>query len=159
MFVVFEGIDGSGKTTISNRATKALREAGLTVNHVREGGTLASSVAQSIRAFGRDECHLELTPHAELLINLARETQLFDQVTRAALAVADVVIADRFFDSAEVLACAGRGLASEFVRPLVVAAARQTVPDLVILIDVDPHIARARRRVGKVLRDEGDVPP
>jgi len=44
MFVVFEGIDGSGKTTISNRATRALRESGLTVSHVREGGKLASTI-------------------------------------------------------------------------------------------------------------------
>jgi len=159
MFVVFEGIDGSGKTTISNRATRALRESGLTVSHVREGGKLASSVAQSIRDFGRDERHLGLGPYAELLVYLAREAQIFDEVTRPALAAVDVVIADRFFYSAEVLACAGRGLAPEVVRPLVEAAARQIVPDLVILIDVDPHIARARRRIAKILKDEGDASP
>ena len=101
MFVVFEGIDGSGKTTISNRATRALREAGLTVSHVREGGKLASPVAQSIRDFGRDERHLGLEPYAELLLYLAREAQLFDEDAASALAAADVVIADRFFYSAE----------------------------------------------------------
>jgi dTMP kinase len=159
MFVVFEGIDGSGKTTISNRAAQALRQSGLTVTHVREGGKLASPVAQSIRDFGRDERHLDLGPYAELLIYLAREAQLYDEVTRPALAAVDVVIADRFFYSAEVLACAGRGLAPELVRPLVGSAARQVVPDLVILIDVDPHIARARRRVAKILKEEGDSSP
>jgi dTMP kinase len=159
MFVVFEGIDGSGKTTISNRAALALRESGLTVTHVREGGTLASPVAESIRDFGRDERHLALEPGAELLIYLAREAQLFDEVTRPALAAVDVVIADRFFYSAEVLACAGRGLAPELVRPVVESASRQIAPDLVILVDVDPHIARARRRVAKVLKDGGDASP
>src|SRR6185369_13214087 len=126
---------------------------------VREGGKLASSVAQSIRDFGRDERHLGLEPYAELLLYLAREAQLFDEVTRPALAVADVVIADRFFYSAEVLACAGRGLAPELVRPLVEAAARDLAPDLVILIDVDPHIARARRRIAKIVDDDMDGPP
>jgi dTMP kinase len=159
MFVVFEGIDGSGKTTISNRAARALRQSGLTVTHVREGGKLASTVAQSIRDFGRDERHLALGPYAELLVYLAREAQLYDEVTQPALAAADVVIADRFFYSAEVLACAGRGLAPELVRPLVGSAAREVVPDLVILIDVDPHIARARRRVAKILKDEDEGPP
>lgn len=158
MFIVFEGIDGSGKTTISNRATRALRESGLTVSHVREGGKLASSVAQSIRDFGRDERQLGLEPSAELLLYLAREAQLFDEVTRPALDVADVVIADRFFYSAEVLACAGRGLAPELIRPLVEAASRGIVPDLVILVDVDPHIARARRRIAKILKDAVEGP-
>jgi dTMP kinase len=159
MFVVFEGIDGSGKTTLSNRAAAALRASGLSVTHVREGGTLSSPVAEDIRSFGRDERHLALAPYAELLIYLAREAQLCDEVTRPALAGVDVVIADRFFYSAEVLACAGRGLAAELVRPIVESAARQLVPDLVILVDVDPHVARARRRVAKVLKKEDDASP
>jgi len=50
MFVVFEGIDGSGKTAISNRVAKALRASGLTVQHVREG---ASSRRPSRRASAR----------------------------------------------------------------------------------------------------------
>jgi dTMP kinase len=159
MFVVFEGIDGSGKTSISNRTARALRAAGLVVCHVREGGKLASPVAQSIRAFGRDERQLGLCPHAELLLYLARESQLLDEVTRPALAGADVVIADRFVYSAEVLACAGRGLAPAEVHPLVEAASRRMVPDLVILIDVDPGIAHARRRIAKIVAQPSDASP
>jgi len=60
MLVVFEGIDGSGKTAISNRVAKALRESGLVVRHVREGGKLASPVAQSLRSFARDERQLSV---------------------------------------------------------------------------------------------------
>ena len=52
MFVVFEGIDGSGKTTISNRVAK-VRERGLKVEHLREEGAFASKVTQGIRDFCR----------------------------------------------------------------------------------------------------------
>jgi dTMP kinase len=85
------------------------------------------------------------------LLYLAREAQLVDEITRAATAEADVVIADRFVYTAEVLACAGRGLPAGEVRPVVELAARGLVPDLVILIDADPHVARARRRIAKIV--------
>src|SRR6185295_164445 len=110
MFIVFEGIDGSGKTTISNRVAAALRARGLTVEHLREGGAFASTVTQGIRDFCRDARNLALTPRAELLMYVAREVQLADEVLKPALAHADVVIADRYFYTAEVLARAGREL-------------------------------------------------
>jgi dTMP kinase len=150
MFVVFEGIDGSGKTTISNRVAKALRERGLSVEHLREEGAFASKVTQGIRDFCRDARNMALTPRAELMLYLAREMQLADEVLRPALARADVVIADRYFYTAEVLAL-GRDLSPEETAPLVSAAANGLWPDLGILIDVDPSVARGRRKVAKIL--------
>ena len=151
MFVVFEGIDGSGKTTVSNRVAERLRAAGLTVEHLREGGKFASRVTQSLREFGRDVRNLELVPEAEFFLYVTRDVQLLEEMTRPALGRADVVIADRFLFSAEVLARFGRGLPESYVRPVLQAAARGLEPDLVVLVDVDPHIARARRRVAKVV--------
>jgi thymidylate kinase len=49
MFVVFEGIDGSGKTTVSGRVAKALRKQGIAVEHFREGGEFASSLVNRLR--------------------------------------------------------------------------------------------------------------
>src|SRR5688572_33283022 len=118
MFIVFEGIDGSGKTTVSNRAAVALREGGLTVEHVREGGKFSSPVTQAIREFGRDSRNLQLTPEAELLLYVARDVQLLEEATRPALGRADLVIADRFLYSAEVLAQHGRGMPADRVEPL-----------------------------------------
>lgn len=148
--VVFEGIDGSGKTTLSNAVAAALRADGLRVAHVREGGNFASVVTTGIREFGRDAKNLALSPHAELFVYLARELQLLDEATAPALAAADVVIADRFFYTAELLATAGRDLPAAEVAPIVAAATRGVVPDLVVVVDVDPHLARARRKVSKV---------
>jgi dTMP kinase len=151
MFIVFEGIDGSGKTTVSNRVAQKLRDSGISVEHLREGGKFSSEVTQAIREFGRDARNLDLTPQAEFFLYVTRDVQLLDEMTRPALGRADVVIADRFLYSAEILARFGRGLAEEWVRPVLDAAARGLVPDLVVLVDIDPHLARARRQVAKSL--------
>lgn len=151
MFVVFEGIDGSGKTTLSNRLAEDLRRKGYTAAHVREGGKFASTVTQAIRELGRDARNLAMTPFTELLLYAARDRQLLEEATLPALHCTDVVIADRFLYTAEVLACHGRGLARSEVRPIVEAAAKGIKPDLVILVDVDPQVARARRRVAKIV--------
>ncbi len=158
MFVVFEGIDGSGKTTVSNRVAHRLRETGLSVEHLREGGKFASPVTQAIREFGRDARNLDLTPHAEFFLYVTRDVQLLDEMTRPALGKSDVVIADRFLYSAEVLGRFGRGLPEAYVRPVLDAAAGGLVPDIVVLIDIDPHIARARRRVAKILAPDNRPP-
>lgn len=150
MFIVFEGIDGGGKTTLSNLVMRALSENGLRVEHVRGEGRYAAPIAQSLREFTRDSRNLAMSPETELLLFAAREAQLFAEVTRPALVRADVVIADRFFYTPEVLACHGRGLARERVRSLLQATSGGVQPDLVFLVDVDPHIARARRRIAKV---------
>jgi dTMP kinase len=151
MFVVFEGIDGSGKTTISNLVAERLRAGGLTVEHLREGGKFSSAVTQNLREFGRDVRNLDLTPFAEFFLYVTRDVQLLEEMTRPALGRADIVIADRFLFSAEVLARHGRGLPEAWLRPVLEAAARGLRPDLVVLIDVDPHVARARRRVAKLI--------
>lgn len=158
MFVVFEGIDGGGKTTLSNRVARGLRDRGLVVEHVRENGQFASSVTQAMRELGRDARNLALTPAAELMLYLTREVQLLDEATRPALGRANVVIADRYVYSAQTLAVDGRGMASSVVSPLVALAMNGVEPDLVILIDVDPDLARARRRVSKLITPVDQAP-
>src|SRR5260370_29712285 len=152
MLVVFEGIDGSGKTTLSNHLARALHSSGLKVAHTREAGSYPSRVAESIRDLGRDANNLELGPTAELLLYAAREAQLLEEVTRPALRGCDVVVTDRFFYTVEVLARYGRGLAADQVLPLLQAARDGLEPDLVVLVDVDPAIARARKRIAELLR-------
>ena len=151
MLVVFEGIDGSGKTTLSGRVAAALRERGIGVEHVREGGRFASPITQGLREFTRDARNLKLVPEAELLLYAAREAQLLRESTLPAMARAEIVLADRFFFTAGILAVEGRGLPSDVVAPILRAATGGVEPDLVFWVDADPHVARARRRVSKVL--------
>jgi dTMP kinase len=150
MFVVFEGIDGSGKTTVSNRVVKRLVERGLSVKHVRAEGKFASSVTEAVRALARDVRNLALVPKAEFLLYVAREVQLLEEALLPALSSHDVVIADRFLYTAEVLARYGRRVDDEFIGAVIGAASRELMPDLTVLVDVDPLLARARRRVQKL---------
>ena len=161
MFIAFEGIDGSGKTTLSNRVATALRERGLTVEHAREGGWFASRVTQSIRDLCRDARNLALVPRAELLLYVAREIQLAEEVVIPALSRADVVITDRYLYTAEVLARHVRQLPDATIRAIIDDAAGGVWPDMVFLVDVDPigrarppqgredHVARAAARVAQ----------
>jgi dTMP kinase len=158
MFVVFEGIDGSGKTTLSNLVAKQLGASGLRVKHARADGRFASPVAESIRALGRDARNLPLVPKAELMLYVARELQMFEEIVRPALASHDVVIADRFLATPEVLGRFGRKLDTEFVSSLVGLAGAGLTPDLTLVIDVDPWLARARRRAGKSTKDVAKAP-
>ncbi|HTE56848.1 MAG TPA: dTMP kinase [Kofleriaceae bacterium] len=150
MFVVFEGIDGSGKTTVSNRVAKRLRAAGVAVEHVREDGEFASALVRRQREFGRDPRNLALEPWAELLFYLSRAAQIDAELTRPALARGGLVFADRHVDSYQVLGHDARGLPRERVQAVIEAMSGRLRPDLIVLLDVDPHVARARRRVGKI---------
>jgi len=154
ILIAFEGIDGSGKTTLSNRVAEALRARNLSVEHVREGGWFASRVTQAIRDLCRDARNLALVPRAELLLYVAREIQLLEEVVIPALSRADVVISDRYLYTAEVLARQVRRLPEATIRSVVDDAAGGLWPDLVFLVDVDPTVARGRRKVAKLLSRE-----
>jgi dTMP kinase len=158
MFVVFEGIDGSGKTTLSNRVAQRLTAQGLSVKHVRAEGKFASSVTEAIRSLARDQRILALVPKAEFLLYAAREVQLVEEALLPALATHDVVIADRFLDTPQVLARSGRQVDPGFVDGVLATLKRDLQPDLTILVDVDPALARARRRAQKQSARETKAP-
>lgn len=150
MFVVFEGIDGSGKTTVSNKVAKALRNRGIAIEHIREGGEFASSLVGRMREFGKDTRNIALRPLPEFLMYVARDAQLLAECIQPALAKGGLVFADRYLYSYEVLGHYGRGLDLEQVRPIIDSVAGGVWPALVVLMDVDPQLARARRRVSKL---------
>ncbi|HKY39821.1 MAG TPA: dTMP kinase [Polyangiaceae bacterium] len=158
MFVVFEGIDGSGKTTISNRVAAALSAEGLSVKHLRADGKLVSPVSEGIREFGRNAQNLDLSWQAEFLLYVARDVQLIHEALRPALAQHDLILADRFLYTPEVLGRYGRRLPATFIEPILSAAADGLEPDLVILVDVDPTFARARRKLRKLSEQQAKPP-
>lgn len=158
MFVVFEGIDGSGKTTISNRVAAALDAEGLSVKHLRAEGKFVSPVVEGIREFGRNAQNLDLSWQAEFLLYVARDVQLIHEALRPALTEYDLVLADRFLYTPEVLGRHGRRLPETYTRPILTAAAGGLEPDLVILVDVDPTFARARRKLRKLSEPQAKPP-
>ncbi|AEI66018.1 dTMP kinase [Corallococcus macrosporus] len=155
MFIDFEGIDGSGKTTLSNLLAAKLKRLGYRVAHAREGGELKAPTARRIRELTRDSRLLEMSPRAEFFLNLARDAQQLDEVVAPALSRGEVCITDRYLYSQLALSGGGRGLPMDELRPACELASQGLWPDLVILVDVDPDLARLRKRLGKLQSRRG----
>jgi dTMP kinase len=151
MFVVFEGIDGSGKTTLSDRVAALLEGAGVTAHHARPKGELKSELATDIRNMTRNPRSLTMSPHTELLLYLARDSQMIDTVIRPALGAADVVIADRYVYSPIVLTRARGQVPAADVEKATEVVARGLWPDLVVYCDVDIHTSELRKRMDKII--------
>jgi dTMP kinase len=144
LFVTFEGMDGSGKSTQMRRLAARLREMGRTVVETVEPG--GPPIAMKIRRILLDSANQEMSPRAELLLYFASRAQNVDQVIRPALERGEIVIADRFTDSSLVYQGFGRGLGADAVRALECVACRGLKPDLTILVDVDAEASLARAR-------------
>ncbi len=158
MWIDFEGIDGSGKSTLSVRVTARLRELGLPVHHVRENGVFRSRIAGRIRELTRDGESALLAPETELLLNSAREAQLLAEEIRPALSRGRIVVTDRALPSHEALARSVRGLSARGTRAVVSFASGGLWPDAVVYVDIDPEVARWRKRLRKI-RERRFGPP
>jgi dTMP kinase len=150
VFIDFEGIDGSGKTTLSNLLAGRLRRLGYKVAHAREGGELQAPIARRVRELTRDSRFLEMSARTEFFLNLARDAQQLEEVIAPALARGEVCISDRYLYSQLALSGGGRGLPWEELESACAMASRGIWPDLVVLVDVEPELARLRKRLAKL---------
>src|SRR5947207_15801478 len=146
LFITFEGMDGSGKTTQMHRLAARLRGMGRTVLETTEPG--GPPIAMKIRRILLDAANQEVSPTAELLLYFASRAQNVDEWIAPALARGEIVLSDRFTDSSLVYQGVGRGLGAEAVDALERIACRGLKPDLTLLVDVDAEssLARARAR-------------
>jgi dTMP kinase len=149
VFVSFEGIDGSGKSTQARTLAESLRMQGHDVVLTREPGGAAG--AEEIRRLLVEGNPDRWSPETEILLfNAARRDHL-EKTIRPALADGRIVISDRFVDSTRVY----QGAARASLRPLVDILHNLVIgiePDLTFLIDMDPDTALARglaRRSGE----------
>lgn len=141
LWVTFEGGDGTGKTTQATRLETWLREQGRTVVRTREpGGTEVGVLIRDIVLHHRGE----VSPRAEALLYAADRAQHVATLVRPALARGEVVIQDRYLDSSVAYQGAGRVLDAEEVRELSMWATEGSLPDVTVLLDLDPASARAR---------------
>ncbi len=155
MFIDFEGIDGSGKTTLSNLLAARLRRLGYKVAHAREGGELQAPIARRIRELTRDSKLLEMGARTEFFLNVARDAQQLEEVIAPALGRGEVCISDRYLYSQLALSGGGRGLPLAELEPTCDLASHGLWPDLVVLVDVEPELARLRKRLGKLKEGRG----
>ena len=144
IFITFEGMDGSGKTTQMHRLAARLRALGRTVLETVEPG--GPPVSQKIRRILLDSANQELSATTEILLYFASRAQNVDQWITPALARGEIVLSDRFTDSSLVYQAVGRGLGLETFNSLERIACRGLKPDLTILVDVDAEASLARAR-------------
>ncbi len=142
IFITFEGMDGSGKTTQMHRLAERLRSLGRTVMETVEPG--GPPIAQKIRRILLDSANRELSPTTEVLLYFASRAQNVDQWILPALERGEIVLSDRFTDSSLVYQGVGRGLGIDTVNDLDRIACRGLKPDLTILVDVDAESSLAR---------------
>jgi len=146
LFITFEGMDGSGKTTQMHRLAVRLRGLGRTVLETVEPG--GPPIAQKIRRILLDSANQELGPTTEILLYFASRAQNVDEWIVPAMQRGEIVLCDRFTDSSLAYQGYGRGLGADTVITLDAIACRGLKPDLTILVDVqaEASLARARAR-------------
>jgi dTMP kinase len=141
LWITFEGGDGSGKSTQAGLLADWIVERGRTVVRTREpGGSEVGVLVRDIVLHHRGD----IAPRAEALLYAADRAHHVATVVRPALERGDVVIQDRYLDSSVAYQGAGRVLDSEQVRELSLWAADGSLPDLTVLLDIDPALARER---------------
>ncbi len=141
VWITLEGGDGSGKSTQASLLADWLTGIGRTVLRTREPG--GSEVGVKIRDI---VLHYrgDIAPRAEALLYAADRAHHVATVVRPALARGEVVIQDRYLDSSVAYQGAGRVLEAAEVRDLSLWATEGALPDLTILLDLDPREARSR---------------
>ncbi len=147
MFISFEGLDFSGKSTQAKLLVEQLRQQRHTVHFIREpGGTV---ISEKIRDILLDKNHLEMSDAAEILLFSASRSQLVQQVIAPALQRGDVVVCDRYCDSTTAYQGYGRGLGLEDVQTINRFATGGIMPDLTILVDIPiEEIERRKTKAG-----------
>ncbi|OIJ32698.1 dTMP kinase [Microbacterium sp. LCT-H2] len=140
-WITLEGGDGSGKTTQSNLLAIWLEQSGRTVVRTREPG--GSEVGQLIRDIVLHH-RGDIAPRAEALLYAADRAHHVATVVRPALARGEIVLQDRYLDSSVAYQGAGRVLDAAEIRDLSLWAAEGALPDLTVLLDLDPSMARTR---------------
>jgi dTMP kinase len=141
MFISFEGVDGSGKTTQARLLAERLRSEGRDVVGTREpGGTALGEQVRGLVLEGE-----AVAPWAEAALFAAARAQLVDEVIRPALAGGADVVCDRYIDSSLAYQGLARGLGVERVLELNLLATSGLLPDRTFLIEVPLDQAASRR--------------
>ena len=154
LFVTFEGIEGSGKTTQIIKASDYLKEEG--IPHVMTGEPGGTPLGGELRKILLDKTVLALSGRTELLLFAADRAQHVEEVIAPAMGKGSVVLCDRFSDATLAYQGYGRGQDKGYVRSLCDFASRSLVPDMTFLFDI-PADAGLGRIIDRA-RMAGDTP-
>lgn len=155
LFITFEGLDGSGKTTQIKRLASWMQKRGFHPAVTRQPGGTATG--DRIRALLLDSGSSPLAPMTEMALMFADRAQAIAEVIEPALAAGRIVLCDRFTDSTEAYQGGGRQLGSQAVLDLHRLVCGDLQPDLTLLLlpSLQASLARARRRNERTTAETG----
>jgi dTMP kinase len=143
LFITFEGTEGCGKSTQVELLAQRLRAIGHRVRTLREPG--GTPIGEEIRhTLKHSKANVTMTYETELLLMNASRAQLVRETIRPALAVGEVVLCDRFYDSTTAYQAYGRGLDLALVKSVIDFAVGDTRPNLTLLLHVPPEVSAER---------------
>src|SRR5215472_8433571 len=147
LFITFEGIEGSGKSTQILLLEQRLRSLGRKVRLVREPG--GTPIGEEIRhTLKHSKANAAMTGEAELLLMNASRAQLVRELIRPALAAGEIVLCDRFYHSTIAYQGYGRQLDLKQVEVIIDVAVGDTRPDITLFLHV-PHEVSEQRRLAR----------
>ena len=151
-YLALEGGEGAGKTTVAALLQALLEERGERVTLVREPG--GTELGDAIRLLVLHS--VDMTPWAETMLFAAQRAQLVTEVVKPALDRGEIVISDRSLYSSLAYQGGGRGLGYEDVLSVNLLALKGLVPELVVVLGVDPQVGRSRQEVSDRIGGEQD---
>jgi dTMP kinase len=153
LFITFEGVEGSGKTTQIQRLKKYLTQKGIPCNVTREPG--GSPIGEKIRKILLNPDHREMVTATELLLYEAARAQHVKEVIKPFLEKEGVVLCDRFSDATLAYQGYGRGADLKWIQRLNHLSSQGIRPDVTLLLDCpsDLGLRRALQR-NRILKQE-----
>ena len=155
LFITFEGLDGSGKTTQIKRLAAWMRKRGAEPVVTRQPG--GTETGDRIRELLLTSSSAGLAPLAEMALMFADRAQAIAEVIKPALAVGKTILCDRFTDSTEAYQGGGRELGSDVVLAMHELICGGLRPDLTLLLlpSLERSLDRARRRNERTVAGDG----
>ncbi|MBU1053301.1 MAG: dTMP kinase [Proteobacteria bacterium] len=154
MFITFEGIEGSGKTTQIRHVMEFLEKSGKACVMTREpGGTITG---QKIRSILLDPENNGMDHSTELLLYLADRAEHANKIINPALSAGKTVLCDRYYDATKAYQGYARGLDMDLLDKLHKLIIHDLKPDITILLDLDPKtgLSRAWKQINEGERTE-----